>query len=287
MARTKKVKVELHDDKKMETVYDFGNVNIASSWKDVTLQMMCDFWKITQDKKDLLEEDKKKAEADKKQVDETLEKYNVTDKDILKVFSDIDPEKIDLLPVELYEQLMGHLSFTVTPYESKKPSKYLTIDGVEFVVNDMESLKVKEYKDVDTILRVNRFDYPSLLAVLCRKKTGTRHDNVTGLSWDINEDYTDEFANRVFDARREMFAKLPISDVMPVISFFLLKSVASKQVSQKSIMTLGHQLNELVENIENSVDSMDLSRWSKMRVKRTMKKYKKQIDNILSTTSPT
>ena len=281
MARTKKVKVELHDDNKMETVYDFGNVNIASSWKDVTLQMMCDFWKITQDKKDLLEEDKKKAEADKKQIDETLEKYNVTDKDILKVFSDIDPEKIDLLPVELYEQLMGHLSFTVTPYESKAPSKHITINGIDFVVNDMESLKVKEYKDVDTILRVNKFDYPSLLAILCRKKTGTHHDNVTGFKWDINEDYTDEFANKIFDARREMFAKLPISDVMPVISFFLLKSVASKQVSQKSLTTLGHQLRELAENIENSVDSMDLSRWSKIRVKRTLKKYKKQIDSIL------
>ena len=284
MARTKKVKVELHDDNKMETVYDFGNVNIASSWKDVTLQMMCDFWKITQDKKDLLEEDKKKAEADKKQIDETLEKYNVTDKDILKVFSDIDPEKIDLLPVELYEQLMGHLSFTVTPYEAKAPSKHIFINGIDFVVNDMESLKVKEYKDVDTILRVNKFDYPSLLAILCRKKTGTHHDNVTGFKWDINEEYTEEFANKIFDARREMFAKLPISEVMPVISFFLLKSVASKQVSQKSLTTLGHQLRELAENIENSVDSMDLSRWSKIRVKRTMRKYKKQIDNILSTT---
>jgi hypothetical protein len=38
-----------------------------------------------------------------------------------------------------------------------------------------------------------------------------------------------------------------------------------------------------VENLENSVDSMDLSIWSKIRVKRTLKKSRRQIESILST----
>lgn len=282
MARKKKIKVELHDDENMETVYDFGNVTIPDSWDEVTLEMMCNLWKISKDKKDRLEEDKKKAKQEKKEApDETLDIYNVTDKDILKTFSTIDPDKIDLLPVELYEQLMGHLSFTVTPYEAKAPSKYIEIDGKTFLINDMETLKVKEYKDSDTVIRNNPTDYPSLLAVLCRLKTGTRTDNATGLSWDVNEEYTEEFANMIFDARREMFAKLPIAKVMPLVSFFLLKGISSSKVSQKSLTTLALQLKEYAENLENSVDSMDLSRWSKMRVKRTLKKYKKQIDSIL------
>ena len=284
MARAKKVKVNLFNDKKEEIGYDFGEVRIPDSWDEVTLEMMCNLWKISNDKKDKLEEDRKKAKADKKdEPDESLDMYNVTDKDILKVFSTIDPEKIDVLPVELYEQLMGHLSFTVTPYESKAPSKHITIDGIDFVINDMETLKVKEYKDADTVIRNNPTDYPSLLAVLCRQKTGTKTDNATGLSWDVNEEYTEEFANKIFDARREMFAKLPIADAMPLVSFFLLKGIVSSKVSQKSLTTLGHQLRELAENIENSVDSMDLSIWSKFRVKRTLRKYRKQIDDILLT----
>ena len=283
MARAKKVKVNLFNEKKEEIGYDFGEVRIPDSWDEVTLEMMCDLWKIQNDKKEKLEEDKKKAEKDKTTVDESLDIYNVTDKDILKVFSTIDPEKIDVLPVELYEQLMGHLSFMVTPYESKAPSKHITIDGIDFVINDMETLKVKEYKDADTVIRNNPTDYPSLLAVLCRQKTGTKTDNATGLSWDVNEEYTEEFANKIFDARREMFAKLPIADAMPLVSFFLLKGIVSSKVSQKSLTTLAHQLRELAENIENSVDSMDLSIWSKFRVKRTLRKYRKQIDDILLT----
>lgn len=284
MAR-KKTKVDIHDDKKMETVYDFGDVKIVTKWDDVTLQMMCDLWKLKSDKEALLEEDKKKAKQEKKEApDENLDKYNVTDKDLLGIFSTIDPEKIDILPVEFYERLLGSLSFMVTPYETTKPAKQIVHDGKTFIVNDMETLKVKEYKDADTILINNKFDYPSLLAVLCRLKTGTHYDHVTGINWDVNEEYTDEFANKVFDARREMFAKMPIAKVMPLISFFLLKGAASSQVSQKSLTTLGRQLKELAENIENSAESMDLSKWSKIRVKRTMRKYKKQIDNILSTT---
>lgn len=282
MARAKKVKVNLFNDKKEEVAYDFGEVNIPDSWDEVTLQMMCDFWKIKKDKEKKLEEDKAQAKKDKTTVDETLDIYNVTDKDMLSVFSTIDPEKIDILPVELYEQLIGHLSFMVTPYESKAPSKHITINGIEFVINDIETLKVKEYKDADTVIRNNPSDFPSLLAVLCRKKIGESTDNATGLTWDANEEYTEEFANKIFDARREMFAKLPIADAMPLVSFFLLKGIASSKISQKSLTTLGHQLKELVENIENSVDSMDLSRWSKIRVKRTMRGYKKQIESILS-----
>lgn len=284
MARVKKVKVNLFNEKKEEIGYDFGEVRIPDSWDEVTLEMMCNLWKISNDKKDKLEEDKKKAEKDKTTVDETLDIYNVTDKDMLAVFSTIDPDKIDILPVELYEQLMGHLSFMVTPYESTAPSKSIEIDGNTFVINDMETLKVKEYSDADTVIRNNPTDYPSLLAVLCRLKTGTKTDNATGLSWDVNEEYTEEFANKIFDARRELFAKLPIAKAMPLISFFLLKGISSSKVSQKSLRTLAEMLDQYAQNIENSLEYMDSGILSRLRAKRTIKKYRKQIKNILSNT---
>lgn len=283
MARTRKQpKVELHDDNKMETVYDFGEVTIPTSWDEITLQMMCDLWKVGHDKKQLLEDDTKRAVKEKTdKPDATLDKYNVTDRDILRIFSTIDETKIDLLPVELYERLMANLAFVVEPYETSKPSKYIVHNGMTFLVNDMETLKLKEFTDAETVIRSNQFDFPSLLAVLCRKKTGTKTDHATGLSWDVNEVYDEDFANKVFDARRDMFARMPVAKVMPLVSFFLLKGVASTKVSQRSLTTLALQLRELVENIESSVESMDLPKLSKRRLMKTLKKYKKQINSTL------
>lgn len=277
----KRPKVKLYDEKKEEIAYDFGEVKIATKWDDVTLQMMCDFWKLSEEKKELLEKDRKEAEKNEETIDETLDKYNVTDKDILKTFSTIEEDKIDLLPVEFYERLMGNLSFMVTPYESAMPANMIEYNGITLLINDMESLKLKEYTDAETVLRNNRFDYPSLLAILCRKKTGEYRDLVTGSRWPVNEPYDEDFANKVFNARREMFANMPVAKVMPLISFFLLKGITSTKLSQKSLTTLAHQLNELVENIEVSVEGMELSRWSKKRLKKTLKKYKEQINTIL------
>ena len=288
MARRTKAKVKEFNPKKEEEVYSFGEVKIATKWSDVTLEMMCNLWKLMEDKKKKLEEDTAKA-REKKEVmpDENSDEYNVTDKDLLTIFSDINPDIIDTLPVEFYEQLMGNLAFTVTPYPHKPPTKYLYKDDKVFLINDMESLKVKEYKDVDTILRNNHTDYPSLLAVLCRLRKGEKTDNATGLRWDINEEYTEEFANKVFDARREMFAKMPVEEAMPLVSFFLAKGLTSSKHFQKSLMIIEHQLNELVTSIESSLESMDLPIWSKMRAKRTLKKLKKQIDATLSDSSAT
>lgn len=278
--KTKQPEVKIFDDRKEEVVYDFGYVKICTSWDDVTLQMMCDFLKIKADKEELLEKDRKEAERKKEEFDDTQEKYNITDKDLLKCFSDIDPEKIDLLPVELYERLMANLAFIVNKPLDYKPSKYLEYNGQTFLINDMESLKVKEYKDADSIMHSNKYDYPSLLAILCRLKTGRKTDNAVGYSWDINEDYTEEFANKIFDGRRYMFQNMPVKKTMPLIAFFFIKSISLQNTSQKYLTTTAHQLRSIVENTGNSLKFMDLSILSKVRVKRTLKKLRKQIDDI-------
>jgi len=278
---TKKAEVKLFDEKKEEVIYDFGEVKIPTCWKEVTLQMMCDFYKAGEDKKKLLESDTEEAKLKKTDLpDENDEKYNVTDKDIIRCFTTIDPEKIDVLPVEFFERIMSTLSFMVTQYEQKPPTNRITVNGHELIINFMEGLKVKEYKDADTILRTNPTDYPSLLAVLCREVVGRKKDMTTGIEWDVNEPYDEEFANHIFDGRRAMFANMPVEDAMPLIAFFLMRSEKSSIFSQRYLTTAAHQLKELVENLENSIEFTDLSRWSKMRVKRTLKKYREQIDSI-------
>ena len=225
MAKAKK-----HNEKKMEAVVDFGNITVPTKWEDVTLQMMSDYLKLSSDK----EEQKKKDEAEAKkngtEFNENDEKYSITDKDLLSIFTNFDMEKYDILPVELYESIMSNFSFVIEPMPSSTPSNRITYNGINFIINDKETLKVKEYEDAELVLRTDRFDYPSLLAILCREVTGIKTDHVTGKSYEVNEVYDSEFANKKFDGRREMFANMPITKVMPLITFFFLERDGIQQL---------------------------------------------------------
>ena len=283
MGRKPKVKTEKFNEKKMETAYDFGSITVPTKWDEVTLQMLSDYLALSKEKEDALEKDKKLAERDKTEMpNEKDEKYNITDKDLLKCFTNFDMDKYDVLPVELYNSIMSNFSFVLEDMPQWKPSNHLSYNGMEFVVNDKESLKVLEWDDCESILRNNIYDYPSLLAVLCRKVTGTKTDNVTGLSWEVNEVYDYEFANKIFDARREMFAKMPITKVMPVIGFFLTKGLISTSLSQNSLTMIGRQLLSLVENLEDSARHMVFKKPSMIVAMIKLRKLKKSIKCICS-----
>ena len=276
MARAKK-----YNEKKMEAAVDFGNITVPTKWEDVTLQMMSDYLKLSSDK----EEQKKKDEAEAKkngtEFNENDEKYSITDKDLLSIFTNFDMEKYDILPVELYESIMSNFSFVIEPMPSLTPSNRITYNGINFIINDRELLRVKEYEDAELVLRTDRFDYPSLLAILCREVTGIKTDHVTGKSYEVNEVYDSEFANKKFDGRREMFANMPITKVMPLITFFFLRGMEYSNYSQMSIQTIAHQLEELVGNMEDSLKSMGLRKLFMIRQMMTLRKLKKSIKSIL------
>ena len=288
MGRKPKVKTEKFDEKKMETAYDFGSITVPTKWDEVTLQMLSDYLALSKEKEDALEKDKAQAERDKTEMpNEKDEKYNITDKDLLKCFTNFDMEKYDVLPVELYNSIMSNFSFVLEDMPQWKPSKHLSYNGMEFVVNDKEAMKVKEYEDAEMILRNNIYDYPSLLAVLCRKVTGTKTDNVTGLSWEVNEVYDSEFANKIFDARREMFAKMPITKVMPVIGFFLIKGLSSTSLSQNYLTTIAQNLYDTLQVIEDSQKSMGFRRLFILPQMIKLRKWKKYIKSTYSISSNT
>lgn len=281
MARKKKAETLKYDEKKMETVVDFGEIKVPTKWEEVTLQMLSDYLKLSKDKEDQLEKDK--AEAKKNKTDkpnEKDEKYNITDKDLLSIFTDFDMEKYDILPVELYNSIMSNFSFILDPMPNATPTNELYYNGIHFVINDKETMKVLEFEDADTVIRNNMYDYPSLLAILCRKVTGTKTDNVSGLSWLVNEDYTYEFANKIFDERRKIFAEMPITKAMPLIAFFLFKGLQSSNVSQNCIQTIGHSLLDIVENMLDSLNCMGSQKWLYLPQMIKLRKYKKSIKRI-------
>ena len=287
MARKKKADTVLHNDKKMETVIDFGDIKVPTKWEEVTLQMLTDYLTLSHEKEEALKKDKFEAKKNNQEApNEKDEKYNLTDKDILRIFTNFDISKYDILPVELYEAIMSNFSFLIEDMPQMKPSKELYYNNAHFVINDMEALKVKEYEDADMVMRNNQYDYPSLLAILCRECKGKKTDHITGQTYLINEDYDTEFANHIFDARREMFANMPITQTMPLISFFLLKGLESNSHFQNSIQTLALQLKEVVENMLDSIKSMGSRKWLYLPQTIKLKKYKKSIDSILQTSSP-
>ena len=282
MARKKKADTMLHNDKKMETVLDFGNIKVPTKWEEVTLQMLSDYLTLSHEKEEALKKDKLEAKKNKQEApNEKDEKYTLTDKDILKIFTNFDISKYDILPVELYESIMSNFAFLIEDMPVTKPSKELYYNDIHFVVNDMESLKVKEYESADMVLRNNPYDYPSLLAILCRECKGKKTDHVTGCTYLINEDYDTEFANHIFDSRREMFANMPITQTMPVISFFLLKGLESNGHFQNSLKTIALQLKEAVENMQDSLNSMGSRKWLYLPQMIKLRKFKKSIDSIL------
>ena len=284
MARKKKADTMLHNEKKMETVIDFGDIKVPTKWEEVTLQMLTDYLTLSHEKEEALKKDKLEAKKNKQEApNEKDEKYTLSDKDILKIFTNFDITKYDILPVELYESIMSNFAFLIEDMPVMKPSKELYYNDIHFVINDMESLKVKEYDSADMVLRNNPYDYPSLLAILCRECKGKKTDHITGQTYLINEDYDTEFANHIFDARREMFANMPITDVMPLISFFLLKGLESNGHFQNSLKTIALQLKEAVQNMLDSIDNMGSRKWLYLPQMIKLRKYKKSIDSILQT----
>ena len=282
MARKKKADTMLHNDKKMETVLDFGDIKVPTKWEEVTLQMLSDYLTLSHEKEEALKKDKLEAKKNKQEApNEKDEKYTLTDKDILKIFTNFDISKYDILPVELYESIMSNFAFLIEDMPVTKPSKELYYNDIHFVVNDIESLKVKEYDSADMVLRNNPYDYPSLLAILCRECKGKKTDHVTGCTYLINEDYDTEFANHIFDARREMFANMPITQTMPVISFFLLKGLESNGHFQNSLKTIALQLKEAVQNMQDSLNCMGSRKWLYLPQMIKLRKFKKSIDSIL------
>ena len=284
MARKKKADTMLHNDKKMETVIDFGDIKVPTKWEEVTLQMLTDYLTLSHEKEEALKKDKLEAKKNKQEApNEKDKKYTLTDKDIIRIFTNFDISKYDILPVELYESIMSNFAFLIEDMPVMKPSNELYYNNIHFVINFFESLKVKEYEDADMVLRNNPYDYKSLLAILCRECKGKKTDHVTGHTYLINEDYDTEFANNIFDARREMFANMPMTKVMPLISFFLLKGLESNGHFQNSISMIAIQLKEAVQNMLDSIDNMGSRKWLYLRPMIKLKKYKKSIDSILQT----
>lgn len=225
----------------MNEIKDFGEWNVPSSWGEVTLKMFQDIERYYEDK-------------DKE--------FDV--REVLQIFCNKTEDEVNELPLEFTEKILEHLTFVNTKFDWGESKNYVDIDGERYTIHFENQLKTGEYVAADSVIKADKHNYAGILAILCRKE---------------DEKYDSQFENEVLQSRVEMFEKLPITKVMPLVGFFLDLSLLYLENTQ-----LYSHLEEAVSLIarsgETSLRNGDLSALYTLWQTRKLRKSIKSIKNI-------
>ena len=158
---------------------NFGKVQLPTKWEDITLEQFQELMRI----------------------------YNEEDRDILDIvslFSKKDKNELRQMPAEFVETMIVHLQFMNCKLDAE-PISSIVIDGNLYKLNYMEKLKMGEWVDSETVMQADKYDYSSLLGILCRLD---------------GEVYDDDFIANKLDKRIEMFKQLSITKALGLLNFF-------------------------------------------------------------------
>lgn len=228
--------------KKENSNIDLGKWSLPTRWDEVTLGQFAELEKLY------------KGEASK----------GVDAVDLISIMSGRTKDEVMELPVDFMETMAIHLVFLETQPEIEKPLNSIEIDGETYIINVKEKLKFGEYVDFDQLVKSDPCDYPSMLAILCRKD---------------GEAYDSDFIANEFQKRVDMFAKQPITKILPLIAFFLELSTTYMGLLSNYSMTK-EALNQEVQNLENSAKLMGGKGLRMYLLMKKFKKLKKLINRI-------
>jgi len=130
----------------------------------------------------------------------------------------VEPEIILGWPHEVFPMIVNAAKFLFLEPETEAKAS-VKVDGVTFVIPIEEKLSLGEYIDADEVQKSGENVLSNILAIVCRPQ-GEAYDP------DKNEE------------RAEMFANLPMSDIQPLLSFFLTcKNALEKHIEASSCLT--------------------------------------------------
>ena len=179
---------------------------------------------------------------------------------LLCIMTGQDEDYINSLPASFVETLMAHLIFlNDNPRTYDTTSNEIKIGNDLYSIHFLEELKFGEYVEVNESIKNDPLDYSSILAILCRKN---------GEAFD--EDYV---ANK-FKQRKEMFQQQPVTEILPIIGFFLKLFLLSRDNSQGCLTELESATNQLLMHTNSSVSNGDGEKHS-LSWRRTTRKLKK------------
>lgn len=239
--------------KKEEVVKDFGKIKVPTKWEEVTLGQFEKIMKLTG--------------GESKRVDVMS---------LLSILTGQDEDYINSLPASFVETLMAHLIFlNDNPRTYDHTASQIKIGDDFYSIHFLEELKFGEYVEVNESIKNDPLDYSSILAILCRKD-GELFD----------EDYV---ANK-FRKRKEMFQEQPVTEILPLIGFFLKLFLISRANSQGCLTELESATSQLLQHTNSSVSNGDGEKRSlswRMRTTRKLKKLNKAMSRMFSFTSHT
>lgn len=231
-----------------EDIIDFGTFSVPTRWEDLDLATYSEIERYYGD------EDKK---------------FDV--REVLHIFTHKTVDEINQLPAEFMQILLEKLSFLQTKPEIAEPSNKIIVNGEEYMINIFEKMKTGEYVASDAVIKGDKHDYASILAILCRKK---------------DEVYDSHFEAELFEKRREMWGKQPVVKILPLVNFFLQLWYVQRMNSQ-----LYSQVEEAVNHIQQNIDNLPkigvfkrlYLNWRMKKLKRLLKSNKNTSQTSSST----
>ena len=159
----------------------------------------------------------------------------------LKVSYDLVEDKIVYLEKLQQVYLTSFLSEEPVHQE---PQSSIVIKGEKYVINIMEKLKAGEYIDTDTLIKQDKYNYAALFAILCRKE---------------GEIYNDDFIANTLDDRIKMFEEQPVTNILPLVSFFT-SCFLILHLPFQVYSAIQEAVNHTQKNIENFVNDGAISK---------------------------
>lgn len=239
--------------KKEEVVKDFGSIKVPTKWEEVTLGQFEKIMRLTG--------------GESKRVDVMS---------LLSILTGQDEDYINSLPASFVETLMAHLIFlNDNPRTYDHTASQIKIGDDFYSIHFLEELKFGEYVEVNESIKNDPLDYSSILAILCRKD---------------GELFDEDYAANKFKKRKEMFQEQPVTEILPLIGFFLKLFLISRANSQGCLTELESATNQLLQHTNSSVSNGDGEKRSlswRMRTTRKLKKLNKAMSRMFSFTSHT
>lgn len=222
-------------------IIDYGSWTVPTSWDQITLKQYQEIEKLYENK-------------DKR--------FDV--RECLHIFTNKSIDEINALPLEFVDSLLSNLVFLKDSPKEKEPTNKVVIDGETYIINTQNKLKVGEYIASDAVLKSDPHNYAAILAVLARK---------------AGEEYDSKFENEILEDRIKLFEQVPVTDVLPVVNFFMVCYIASVIPSRLS-SSIREGIALTRNNIETSHKNGEISRRSMRSAMKKLKKLEKFINNI-------
>ena len=224
-----------------EDIIDLKEWTVPTKWEDLDLATYSDIERYYS------QEDKK---------------FDV--REVLHIFTHKTVDEVNELPAEFMQILLEKLSFLQTKPEIAEPSNKIIVNGEEYMINIFEKMKTGEYVASDAVIKGDKHDYASILAILCRKK---------------DEVYDSHFEAELFEKRREMWGKQPVVKILPLVNFFLQLWYVQGMNSQ-----LYSQVEEAVNHIQQNIDnSPKIGAFKRLYLNWRMKKLKRLLKSNKNT----